>query len=197
MTFGPTESKGARITSLDEFNKCLDYFQQQGLCDQGHDVNWDLFRVCEVLKVRWRARTAGLLGGVAYTEQISIHIMPLIAQNPQPRVILGLMTFGPTECCECFLFSVDVNTGSINFVEPLLLEVIKAFVELEVAWTNSGHKMVPPSARLSQAGGRPWEIRAFPEECFLFSVDVNTGSINFVEPLLLEVIKAFVELVQW
>ncbi|KAJ5576975.1 hypothetical protein N7535_003901 [Penicillium sp. DV-2018c] len=30
MTFGPTEAKGARITSLDEYNKCLDYFQQQG-----------------------------------------------------------------------------------------------------------------------------------------------------------------------
>jgi len=30
MTFGPDETKGARITSLDEFNKCLDYFQQQG-----------------------------------------------------------------------------------------------------------------------------------------------------------------------
>ncbi|KAJ5481952.1 Drug/metabolite transporter [Penicillium sp. IBT 31633x] len=30
MTFGPSEEKGARITSLDEFNKCLDYFQQQG-----------------------------------------------------------------------------------------------------------------------------------------------------------------------
>lgn len=30
MTFGPSESKGARITSLDEYNKCLDYFQQQG-----------------------------------------------------------------------------------------------------------------------------------------------------------------------
>ncbi|OQE00337.1 hypothetical protein PENVUL_c053G10387 [Penicillium vulpinum] len=30
MTFGPNASKGARITSLDEFNKCLDYFQQQG-----------------------------------------------------------------------------------------------------------------------------------------------------------------------
>ncbi|KAA8651772.1 hypothetical protein EYZ11_000073 [Aspergillus tanneri] len=30
MTFGPDESKGARITSLDDFNKCLDYFQQQG-----------------------------------------------------------------------------------------------------------------------------------------------------------------------
>lgn len=30
MTFGPTPSKGARITSLDEYNKCLDYFQQQG-----------------------------------------------------------------------------------------------------------------------------------------------------------------------
>lgn len=30
MTFGPDETKGARITSLDEFNNCLDYFQQQG-----------------------------------------------------------------------------------------------------------------------------------------------------------------------
>lgn len=32
MTFGPpgTEAKGARITTLDDFNKCLDYFQQQG-----------------------------------------------------------------------------------------------------------------------------------------------------------------------
>ena len=30
MTFGPDESKGARITSLDEYNRCLDYLQQQG-----------------------------------------------------------------------------------------------------------------------------------------------------------------------
>lgn len=30
MTFGPDESAGARITSLDEYNKCLDYFQAQG-----------------------------------------------------------------------------------------------------------------------------------------------------------------------
>ncbi len=30
MTFGPDESTGARITSLDEYNKYLDYFQQQG-----------------------------------------------------------------------------------------------------------------------------------------------------------------------
>ena len=30
MTFGPDVDKGARITSLDDFNKCLDYFQQQG-----------------------------------------------------------------------------------------------------------------------------------------------------------------------
>lgn len=30
MTFGPSESKGARITSLDEYNRCLDYLQQQG-----------------------------------------------------------------------------------------------------------------------------------------------------------------------
>lgn len=30
MTFGPDEASGARITSLDECNKCLDYFQQQG-----------------------------------------------------------------------------------------------------------------------------------------------------------------------
>lgn len=30
MTFGPDESRGARITSLAEYNKCLDYFQKQG-----------------------------------------------------------------------------------------------------------------------------------------------------------------------
>ncbi|KAE8352717.1 NADP-dependent oxidoreductase domain-containing protein [Aspergillus coremiiformis] len=30
MTFGPDESNGARITSIDECNKHLDYFQQQG-----------------------------------------------------------------------------------------------------------------------------------------------------------------------
>ncbi|KAF1815615.1 Aldo/keto reductase [Eremomyces bilateralis CBS 781.70] len=30
MTFGPDESQGARVTSLDDFNECLDYFQSQG-----------------------------------------------------------------------------------------------------------------------------------------------------------------------
>jgi aflatoxin B1 aldehyde reductase len=30
MTFGPDESKGARITSLETYNQCLDYFQAQG-----------------------------------------------------------------------------------------------------------------------------------------------------------------------
>ena len=30
MTFGPDASAGARVTSLDEYNKCLDYFQSQG-----------------------------------------------------------------------------------------------------------------------------------------------------------------------
>ncbi len=30
MTFGPDESAGARITSLDEYNRCLDYFQKEG-----------------------------------------------------------------------------------------------------------------------------------------------------------------------
>ncbi|KAJ9493901.1 hypothetical protein H2202_010568 [Exophiala xenobiotica] len=32
MTFGPpgTEAKGGRITTLDEYNKCLDYLQQRG-----------------------------------------------------------------------------------------------------------------------------------------------------------------------
>lgn len=30
MTFGPDTSAGARITSLDEYNECLDYLQSQG-----------------------------------------------------------------------------------------------------------------------------------------------------------------------
>ncbi|KAJ5904353.1 Aflatoxin B1 aldehyde reductase member 2 [Penicillium tannophilum] len=33
MTFGPNPDKGARITSLDEFKKSLDYFQQQGFTE--------------------------------------------------------------------------------------------------------------------------------------------------------------------
>ncbi|KAJ5901909.1 Aflatoxin B1 aldehyde reductase member 2 [Penicillium taxi] len=33
MTFGPSESKGARITSVDEYKRCLDYFQQQGFSE--------------------------------------------------------------------------------------------------------------------------------------------------------------------
>ena len=30
MTFGPDKNLGGRISSLDDFNKCLDYFQSQG-----------------------------------------------------------------------------------------------------------------------------------------------------------------------
>jgi len=30
MTFGPEGSEGARVTSLDEYNKCLDYLQSKG-----------------------------------------------------------------------------------------------------------------------------------------------------------------------
>ena len=30
MTFGPDKDAGARVTSLDEYNKCLDYLQSQG-----------------------------------------------------------------------------------------------------------------------------------------------------------------------
>lgn len=30
MTFGDDASKGARVTSLDDYNKCLDYLQSQG-----------------------------------------------------------------------------------------------------------------------------------------------------------------------
>lgn len=30
MTFGPDKSAGARITSLDDYNKCLDHFQARG-----------------------------------------------------------------------------------------------------------------------------------------------------------------------
>ncbi|MCJ1306824.1 hypothetical protein MMC25_000467, partial [Agyrium rufum] len=30
MTFGPDADKGARVTSLDDYNKCLDLFQSQG-----------------------------------------------------------------------------------------------------------------------------------------------------------------------
>ncbi len=35
MTFGPDQGAGARITSLDDYNKNLDYFQSQGYSEVG------------------------------------------------------------------------------------------------------------------------------------------------------------------
>jgi aflatoxin B1 aldehyde reductase len=48
MTFGPHADGGARITSLDEYKKTLDYFQQQGYNEidtarsyvKGDQENW-------------------------------------------------------------------------------------------------------------------------------------------------------------
>ena len=57
MNFGPNDSKGARITSLDEFNKHLDYFQERGYNEidtarqyvDGLQEGW-------TTQARWKAR---------------------------------------------------------------------------------------------------------------------------------------------
>lgn len=64
MTFGPDSSAGARITSLDEYNRCLDYFQSQGYNEVDTARTYIGGRVLPVkalrrLRCTWLTRYAG------------------------------------------------------------------------------------------------------------------------------------------
>ena len=81
MTFGPNPEKGARITSLDEFNKSLDYFQQQGfneidtarIYDGGEQEAW-------TAKTGWKER--GLtIATKWYPQQPGFHKPEVLRKN--------------------------------------------------------------------------------------------------------------------
>jgi aflatoxin B1 aldehyde reductase len=81
MTFGPSEAKGARITSLDEFNKCLDYFQQQGFNEvDTARIYIDGEQEAFTAKANWKSR--GLtLATKWYPHQPGFHKPDILREN--------------------------------------------------------------------------------------------------------------------
>ncbi|KAL4879389.1 NADP-dependent oxidoreductase domain-containing protein [Aspergillus karnatakaensis] len=112
MTFGPDESKGARITSLDDFNKSLDYFQQQGF----NEI--DTARVyvggaqeAFTAQARWKER--GLtLATKWYPKNPGDHKADVIRQNLE----LSLKELGSDQVDIFYLHAPD---RSIPFAETL------------------------------------------------------------------------------
>ncbi|OGE56226.1 hypothetical protein PENARI_c003G08678 [Penicillium arizonense] len=81
MTFGPSEAKGARITSLDEYNKCLDYFQQQGFNEvDTARIYIDGEQEAFTAKANWKSR--GLtLATKWYPHQPGFHKPDILREN--------------------------------------------------------------------------------------------------------------------
>jgi aflatoxin B1 aldehyde reductase len=81
MTFGPSEAKGARITSLDEYNKCLDYFQQQGFNEvDTARIYIDGEQEAFTAKANWKSR--GLtLATKWYPQQPGFHKPDILREN--------------------------------------------------------------------------------------------------------------------
>ena len=105
MTFGPDPSAGARITSLDEYNKCLDYLQSHGY----NEV--DTARVyiggkqeAFTKEARWKER--GLtVATKAYPHQPGTH---------KPEVLRETLETSLKELGT----NVSISQGKLPFVEP-------------------------------------------------------------------------------
>lgn len=112
MTFGPNESKGARITSLDEFNRCLDYFQQQGFNEvDTARVYIDGEQEAFTAKANWKQR--GLtLATKWYPEQPGDH-KPAVLRN---NLELSLKELKTNQVDIFYLHAAD---RSVPFAETL------------------------------------------------------------------------------
>ena len=111
-TFGPDESAGARITSLDEYNKCLDYFQSHGY----NEV--DTARVyvggkqeAFTAEARWKER--GLtLATKLYPSKPGTHKASVIKEQ-----ITKSLAELETDCVD--IFYLHAADRSLPFTEPL------------------------------------------------------------------------------
>ena len=105
MTFGPDPSAGARITSLDEYNKCLDYLQSQGY----NEV--DTARVyiggkqeAFTREARWKER--GLT--------VATKVFPHQPGTHKPEVLRETLETSLKELGT----NVSISQGKLPFVEP-------------------------------------------------------------------------------
>ncbi|KAL4869778.1 hypothetical protein BDV12DRAFT_72308 [Aspergillus spectabilis] len=112
MTFGPDESKGARITSLEEFNKHLDYFQQQGFNEiDTARIYVDGAQEAFTAQAGWKER--GLtLATKWYPKSPGDHKADVIRQNLE----LSLKELGSNQVDIFYLHAPD---RSIPFAETL------------------------------------------------------------------------------
>ncbi|GKZ34081.1 hypothetical protein AbraIFM66950_004219 [Aspergillus brasiliensis] len=112
MTFGPNEAEGARITSLDDFNKCLDYFQQQGF----NEVDTARIYIggeqeAFTAQAKWKER--GLT--------LATKVYPMVPGTHKPDVLretfeLSLNQLG-TDCVD--IFYLHAPDRSVPFAETL------------------------------------------------------------------------------
>ncbi|KAL1969460.1 hypothetical protein VTN77DRAFT_8898 [Rasamsonia byssochlamydoides] len=112
MTFGPDESKGARITSLDELNRHLDYFQQQGY----HEVDTARAYIggaqeAFTRQARWKERGLKLATKV-YPREPGTHKPDVLRQQFET----SLRELG-TDCVD--IFYLHAPDRSVPFAETL------------------------------------------------------------------------------
>ncbi|KAL5364087.1 NADP-dependent oxidoreductase domain-containing protein [Aspergillus floccosus] len=112
MTFGPDESKGARITSLDDFNKCLDHFQQQGFQEiDTARIYVDGEQEAFTAQAKWKER--GLtLATKWYPQYPGAHKPDVLRQNLE----LSLKELGTNQVDIFYLHAAD---RSVPFAETL------------------------------------------------------------------------------
>lgn len=113
MTFGPDKDAGARITSLDEFKSCLDYFQGQGYneVDTAHSYVGKKQQAF-TREAGWKERGLKIATKYYPNEQSGGHT----AANIREKCEHNLRELG-TDCVDIFyLHAPDRNT---NFAEVL------------------------------------------------------------------------------
>lgn len=112
MTFGTDESKGARITSLDEYNRHLDYFQQQGY-NEVDTARAYIGGMQEAFtaQAKWKERNLSLA--------TKVYPNPLGKHKPQPlreNLEVSLKELG-TDCVD--IFYLHAPDRSVPFAETL------------------------------------------------------------------------------
>ncbi|KAF9888491.1 hypothetical protein FE257_008598 [Aspergillus nanangensis] len=112
MTFGPDESKGARITSLDDFNKCLDYLQQEGFNEvDTARVYIDGEQEAFTAQAKWKER--GLtLATKWYPEMPGAHKAHILRENLE-------LSLKNLETDQVDIFYLHAADRSVPFAETL------------------------------------------------------------------------------
>lgn len=160
MTFGPDVSGGARITSLDDYTKCLDYFQSQGYNEiDTARVYVNGKQEAFTREAKWKER--GLkLATKLYPREPGMHKPEIVIENLNK----SLSELG-TDCVD--IFYLHAADRSVPFAETLKcvndlhkqgkfvqlgLSNFTAFEVAEVVMTCQANGWVRPTIYQGQSG---------------------------------------------